>query len=105
MTNTNVNATEILKGVYFYNGFSEPEKLANNISELVEGLKSHEISIDDNYTGNANQYIIDDLRGAVRESFINEVLNAYDIYFNINKQVLRSVNVNRYGLDANDYLK
>lgn len=73
----NSTIKKINKGVYFYQGFEAPEKVANNIQGLLEILKSNDFEISENYVGIINDEIVEELEWCMKhdEDFINDNMN------------------------------
>lgn len=94
-----------LNGIYFYDGFYKPEKVADSLNELVKLLKSGELVISDNYLGEGNSDIIELIEDERNDL---ELLHDDLVYFNLWLDPLISefqeINVSSFGLDKDCYL-
>lgn len=100
---------ERLKGVYFYNGFNKPKKLADNLDELINDLRNKDTVLTDNYLGDITDDLRDELTellndDSMSERDINNVLYDYSIFYKPTIKVFQDININRYGLGKNEYL-
>ena len=100
---------ERLKGVYFYNGFNKPKKLADNLDELINDLRNKDTVLTDNYLGDITDDLRDELTellndDSMSERDINNALYDYSIFYKPTIKVFQDININRYGLGKNEYL-
>jgi len=94
-----------LNGIYFYDGFYKPEKVANSLNELVRLLKSGELVINDNYTGEANSDIIEMIEDERNDlELLHDDLILYSLWLDPLVSEFQETNTHSYGLDANCYL-
>lgn len=90
-------------GIYFYNGFNAPKKVAENVEDLMALLIDHDVAISDTYQGNKNTEIIEEIR-STKDDEIDDLLADYDMYVNPSIQVFQKKNIESYGLDKNAHL-
>ena len=100
---------EQLKGIYFYNGFNEPEKLADNLSDFMKDLKSKDTVLTTNYLGDISKDLLAELTDTLQDNRaidddISNVLYSYSLFYNPTIKDFQTININRYGLDKNEYL-
>lgn len=90
---------------YFYNGFNEPQLLANNIKELENNL-----NIENNYLGNVTNDTIEEIKDILYYyNSIEEIQQYGDNAFNCvwiepTYNDLKDYNLS-IGLNENDYIK
>lgn len=100
---------EQLKGIYFYNGFNEPDKLADNLSDFMKDLKSKDTVLTTNYLGDISKDLLAELTDTLQDNRaidddISNVLYSYSLFYNPTIKDFQTININRYGLDKNEYL-
>ena len=100
---------EQLKGIYFYNGFNEPNKLANNLSDFMNDLKNKDTVLTTNYLGDVSDELLDELTYVAKDNRtidddINNALYSYSLFYNPTIKDFQNININRYGLKKNEYL-
>ena len=100
---------ERLKGVYFYNGFNKPKKLADNLNHFMNDLSNKDTTLSDNYLGDITGALLDELTellndDSMSERDINNALYDYSLFYNPTIKVFQDININRYGLRKNEYL-
>ena len=86
--------------IYFYTGFNKPELVATSLKDLKAKLKSEELVITDNYTGGANDEIMESLSD---KFFEMSDLEEYNLFTNV--ETMQKLNVNSYGLPRDEFLK
>lgn len=99
-----------LKGIYFYNGFNAPEKIADDICDFMKDLKNKDTTISSNYLGDLTSELESELSFNIEnygtdERDINNLLYDYSFFYNPSTEDFQNININRYGLDKNEYLK
>ena len=104
-----LNKYDTLQGVYFYNGFNKPEKLADNLNDFITDLKNKETGLTDNYKGDISKDIENELTEILEdtsasEQDINDTLYSYSLFYKPTVKVFQDININRYGLRKNEYL-
>lgn len=104
-----LNKFDTSKGVYFYNGFNKPNKLADNLNELIDDLQNKDTVITTNYLGDVSNDLLDELTELLNDDNmsdrdINNTLYGYSLFYNPTVKVFQDMNINRYGLDKNEYL-
>ena len=104
-----MNNMERLKGIYFYNGFNKPSKLADNLNELTDDLSNKDTVLTDNYLGDVTGALLDELTellndDSMSERDINNALYDYSLFYKPTIKVFQDININRYGLRKNEYL-
>ena len=100
---------EQLKGIYFYNGFNEPKKLADNLSDFMSDLKNKDTVLTTNYLGDISDELLDELTYVAKDNRtidddINNALYSYSLFYNPTIKDFQNININRYGLKKNEYL-
>lgn len=104
-----LNKFHTLKGIYFYNGFNKPSKLADNLNDLMTDLSNKDTILSDNYLGDVTGALLDELTellsdDSMSERDINNALYDYSLFYNPTVKVFQDININRYGLKKNEYL-
>ena len=95
-----------LNGVYFYSGFSKPEKVAKDVSDLVSLLQSEKMVISDNYLGDGNSDILDLIEDEADDlELLHDDLISYGLWLDPLVSELQEINADSYGLDADCYLE
>ena len=99
-----------LKGIYFYNGFNTPNKIADDIYNLMDDLRNKKTTVTSNYLGDLSNELLSELNFIINENYvngedINNLLYDYSFFYHPTIEDFQQINVNRYGLDKNDYLK
>ena len=100
---------EELKGIYFYNGFNKPNKLADNLSDFMNDLKNKDTVLTTNYLGDVSDELLDELTYVAKDNRtidddINNALYSYSLFYNPTIKDFQNININRYGLEKNEYL-
>lgn len=100
---------ERLKGVYFYNGFNKPSKLADNLNDFMNDLSNKDTTLTDNYLGDVSDELLDELTYVTKDNRaidddINNALYSYSLFYNPTIKDFQNININRYGLEKNEYL-
>ena len=98
-----------LKGIYFYNGFNKPNKLADNLSDFMNDLKNKDTVLTTNYLGDVSDELLDELTYVAKDNRtidddINNALYSYSLFYNPTIKDFQNININRYGLEKNEYL-
>lgn len=104
-----LNKFHTLKGIYFYNGFNKPSKLADNLNDLMTDLSNKDTTLTDNYKGDVTGALLDELTellsdDGMSERDINNALYDYSLFYNPTVKAFQDININRYGLKKNEYL-
>ena len=104
-----LNKHHTLKGIYFYNGFNRPSKLADNLNDFMNDLSNKDTTLSDNYLGDVTGALLDELTellsdDSMSERDINNSLYDYSIFYKPTIKVFQDININRYGLKKNEYL-
>ena len=95
-----------LNGIYFYNGLCKPEKVAKNIVELAIFLKSGELTIGGNYSGDANGDILEMMADECNDlELLHDDLVTYNLWADPLISEFQEINVESYGLGENCYLE
>ena len=63
-----MNNMEQLKGIYFYNGFNKPNKLADNLSDFMDDLKNKDTVLTTNYLGDVSDELLDELTYVAKDN-------------------------------------
>lgn len=104
-----MNNMQQLKGIYFYNGFNKPNKLADNLSDFMNDLKNKDTVLTTNYLGDVSDELLDELTYVAKDNRtidddINNALYSYSLFYNPTIKDFQNININRYGLEKNEYL-
>ena len=95
-----------LNGIYFYNGLYKPDKVAENLVELAIFLKSGELTIGDNYSGDANGDILELIIDEGNDlELLRDDLVSYNLWDSPYISDFKKINVESYGLGENCYLE
>lgn len=99
-----------LQGIYFYNGFNRPKKMARDINSFINDLKKNETTVTSNFLGDLSKELASELDFLLKEKHINvedvnNVLYNYSFFYRPTIEDLQQLNINRYGLNKNEYLK
>lgn len=93
-------------GVWLYNGFSRPERIAVSVSELVKLLKSNKLVINDNYLGEGNGDLIELIESERNDlELLHDDLLSYSLWINPTISEFKKINVQSFGLNENCYLE
>ena len=76
-----LNKYHTLKGVYFYNGFNKPSKLADNLNDFMNDLSNKDTTLSDNYLGDFLGYEAgqNDIEG-IKENIMKDTDNRINEY-------------------------
>lgn len=104
-----LNKYHTLKGIYFYNGFNKPSKLADNLNDFMNDLSNKDTTLSDNYLGDITGALLDELTEllsdeSMSERDINNALYSYSLFYKPTIKMFQDININRYGLKENEYL-
>src|SRR5699024_5430691 len=105
-----MNNMQQLKGIYFYNGFNKPNKLADNLNDFMDDLKNKNTVLTTNYLGDVSNDLLDELTETLEDDQITNdditnILYDYSLFYNPTIKAFQDININRFNLDKNEYLK
>lgn len=92
----NIFKLKRFKGIYSYDGVNEPVKIAGSLKELYDSLKSHDITVFDNYLGSSNLEAMDEIEFYLKRHDIEgvrEMLKDYSVYVEPNLYDLLEYNL------------
>src|SRR5699024_5137351 len=67
-----LNKYHTLKGIYFYNGFNKPSKLADNLNDFMNDLSNRDTTLSDNYLGDITGALLDELTELLSDESMSE---------------------------------
>ena len=94
-----------LKGVYTYNGFGSPKKIADDVRGLLNDLKAGDTTICSNYLGNLSSDLIEELELYLNEGWdVEDLLPEFSLFKDPAISEFIDLNIYRYGLEPLTYL-
>lgn len=80
-----MNNMQKIKGIYFYNGFNKPKKLADDLNELIDDLQNKDTVLTTNYLGDVSNDLLDELTETLEDDQItnddiNNTLYDYSLF-------------------------